>query len=54
MSGNTSYIQIGWAARNGSAGEIIFRQAGHPANDEAINTASALRWEPIYVARERP
>jgi hypothetical protein len=44
------YTLIGWARSNG-CGEIVFRQAGHPKNDEAINAAApwAGMWQAVYI-----
>lgn len=39
---------IGWARSNG-CGEIVFRQAGHPANDAKLPE----EWHPVYVG-DRP
>lgn len=36
---------IGWAKSNG-AGEVIFRQAGHPANDADLPAAG---WRPLVL-----
>lgn len=44
---------IGWVRPNG-CGEIVFRQAGHPKNDEAINAAApwAGMWRAVYLKDE--
>jgi hypothetical protein len=39
---------IGWAKANG-AGEVIFRQAGHPANDAAL---PADGWRPLALTSQ--
>lgn len=39
---------IGWAKHNG-AGEIIFRQACHPANEADL---PAQGWRKVYVAAD--
>lgn len=39
-----AFVHIGWAKHNG-AGEIIFRQAGHPENDKNL---AAMHWSPVY------
>jgi len=47
------YELIGWARPNG-AGEVVFRQAGHPKNDEAINAEApwAGMWRAVYLRSE--
>ncbi len=49
------YVLIGWARSNG-AGEIVFRQAGHPEHDKAINELGPWSgmWKAVYVKREKP
>ena len=47
------YELVGWARPNG-AGEVVFRQAAHPKNDEAINDEEPWRgmWKAVYLKKE--